>query len=69
MKRAAKVKPEALLFMDAMREHFGPAWTFAEIAAWTAARAQTEPMCRQALWAQDFLETRRATAGDDWEAA
>ena len=54
--------------LDALRAHFGPSWSWAEIAEWTLARGNTLPAW-QSLWAREFLATRRWAAGDDREVA
>jgi len=55
------------LLMRAMENHFGPSWTFSEIAEWTLARARTEPMSPwQVAWAREFIDNKRASQGD-WE--
>jgi len=67
MKRQAPIPFNVDLMMRAMETHFGPSWKFSEIAEWTLARAQTEPMSPwQVQWARDFIEARRASQGD-WE--
>lgn len=67
MKRAAEIQPEALVFFDIMRAHFGPTWTLSRIAYWVIARARSEGMSPfWVSWAQGFIENARATAGD-WE--
>jgi hypothetical protein len=51
--------------LDALREHFGPGWSWTEIAEWSLARANAGLPAWQSLWAREFLATRRAAAGDD----
>lgn len=54
--------------LDALRAHFGPSWSWVEIAEWTLARGNSLPAW-QVLWAREFVATRRWAAADDREAA
>ena len=55
--------------LDALRAHFGPSWSWVQIAEWSLARANAGLPTWQGLWAREFLATRRAAAGDEREVA
>jgi hypothetical protein len=55
--------------LDALRAHFGPSWSWVEIAEWTLARANAGLPAWQVLWAREFVATRRWAAADDREVA
>jgi len=50
--------------LDALREYFGPAWSWVEIAEWSLARANAGLPTWQSLWAREFLANRRWSAGE-----
>ena len=69
MDRPGAVHPELLDWerkLDQLREHFGPSWSWVEIALWTLARGRMTPPLPawQIFWAREFMATREWSGGE-----